>query len=83
MHLKIAYSDCQDMIPFQYTTHLEQFDTIYAPQEILHGKKKYYMVIYVNLIENETLAHVFSCEFCKMFENSFFTEHLWVTTSVK
>ena len=25
----------------------------------------------------ETLAHVFSCEFCEIFKNTFFTEHLW------
>ena len=33
------------------------------------------------LINNETLAQVFSCEFCEMFKNTFFTEHLWVTAS--
>ena len=27
------------------------------------------------LVENETLAEVFSCGFCKMFKNTFFTEH--------
>ena len=25
---------------------------------------------------NETLAQVFSCEFCEIFKNTFFTEHL-------
>ena len=25
---------------------------------------------------------VFSCEFCELFLNTFFTEHLWVTASV-
>ena len=29
----------------------------------------------------ETLAQVFSCEFCKIFKNSFFTEHLRTTAS--
>ena len=34
-----------------------------------------------NLIEKETLAQVFSCEFCKIPKNTFFTEHLQTTTS--
>ena len=29
----------------------------------------------------ETLAQVFSCEFCKISKNSFFTEHLRTTAS--
>ena len=29
-----------------------------------------------------TLAQVFSCEFCKISKNTFFTEHLPTTTSV-
>ena len=28
-----------------------------------------------------TLAHVFSCEFCKIFKSTLFTEHLWATAS--
>ena len=27
------------------------------------------------------LAQVFSCEFCEIFKNIFFTEHLWTTAS--
>ena len=34
-----------------------------------------------NFIKKETLAPVFSCEFCKMFNNTFITEHLRVTVS--
>ena len=34
-----------------------------------------------NIIKKETLARVFSCEFCKISENTFFTEHLWTTAS--
>ena len=30
----------------------------------------------------ETLAQVFSCEFCEISKNSFFTEHIWTTASV-
>ena len=35
-----------------------------------------------NFIKKETLAHGFSCEFCKIFKNTFFTEHLWITASI-
>ena len=33
-----------------------------------------------NFIKKETLAQVFSCEFCEISKNTFFTEHLWTTT---
>ena len=32
-------------------------------------------------IKKETLAHVFSCEFCGISKNTFFTENLWTTAS--
>ena len=35
-----------------------------------------------NFIKKETLAQVFSCEFCEIFKNTFFTEHLWTTASI-
>ena len=31
--------------------------------------------------KNEVLEQVFSCELCGIFENTFFTKHLWVTAS--
>ena len=34
-----------------------------------------------NFIKKETLAQVFSCEFCKISKNSSFTEHLQTTVS--
>ena len=34
------------------------------------------------LLKMETLAQVLSCEFCKISESAFFTEHLRKTTSV-
>ena len=34
-----------------------------------------------NFIKKETLAQVFSCEVCKNFKNTFFTEQLWTTAS--
>ena len=33
-----------------------------------------------NFIKKETLAKVFSCEFCETSKNTFFTEYLWVTS---
>ena len=35
-----------------------------------------------NFIKKEALAQVFSCEFCKIFKNTFFIEHLWATASL-
>ena len=35
-----------------------------------------------NFIKKETLAQMFSCEFCEISKNIFFTEHLWTTASV-
>ena len=34
-----------------------------------------------NTSENETLAQVFSCKFCEIFKNTFFTEHFQVNAS--
>ena len=34
-----------------------------------------------NFPEKETLAQVFSCEFCEISKNTFFAEHLWTTAS--
>ena len=31
-----------------------------------------------NLVKKETLAQMFSCEFCEISKDTFFTEHLWV-----
>ena len=36
-----------------------------------------------NLIKKETLPWVFSCEFCKISKNTFFTEHVRATASVR
>ena len=36
-----------------------------------------------NFIKKETLAQVFSCEFCGISKNTFFTEQLWTTASVR
>ena len=35
----------------------------------------------LNFIKKETLAQVFSCEFCEISKNTFFIEHLWWSES--
>ena len=35
----------------------------------------------VSVLLKETLAQVFSCEFCEISKNKFFTEHFWETQS--
>ena len=32
-----------------------------------------------NFIKKEALTQVFSCEFCEISKNTFFTEHVWAT----
>ena len=34
----------------------------------------------LQLYEKEALVQVFSCQFCEIFKNTFFTEHIWPTT---
>ena len=34
-----------------------------------------------NFIKKKTLAQVFSCEFCEIYKDAFFTKHLWMTAS--
>ena len=36
-----------------------------------------------NFIKKETLTQVFSCEFCEISKNTFFTEHLRKTASIQ
>ena len=45
-----------------------------------HGKSASCLVS-CNFIKKETLSQVFSCEFCEIFKNTFFTKHLWETAS--
>ena len=35
-----------------------------------------------NFIKKETLAQMFSCEFCEISKNTFFTEHVWATECI-
>ena len=38
-------------------------------------------LIKLNFIKKQTLAQVFSCEFCEIYKNTFLTEHLRATVS--
>ena len=53
-------------------------DTLLEDGEVLRGMVNQPTKV-CNFIKKETLAQVFSCEFCKIFKNTFFTEHLWKT----
>ena len=35
-----------------------------------------------NFIKKEALAQVFSCKFCEILKNTFFTEQLWMIASL-
>ena len=37
--------------------------------------------LFFNKVKKETLSQVFSCEFCELSKNTFFTEHLWTNAS--
>ena len=50
-------------------------------QEFLFNKVAGLMTEACNFLKKETLAQVFSYEFCKISKNTLFTEHLWVTAS--
>ena len=39
------------------------------------------MPLVYNIIQKQTLTQVFSCDFCEIFKNTFFIEHLRATAS--
>ena len=50
--------------------------------EILpNSQENIYARAYFNFIKKETLAQVFSCEFCKISKSNFSTEHLQTTAT--
>ena len=51
-------------------------------QENTCARVSFLIGVACNFIKKETLAQVFSCEFCEIFKNIFLTEHLWTTTSL-
>ena len=50
--------------------------------EISQNSQENTFAIVSFLIKKETLAQVFSYEFCEISKNIFFTEHLWTTASL-
>ena len=64
---------------------------IYLNKYYLFQNKIYYLdkiyfcfaiiKLFKHTIKKEALAQMFSCEFCKIAKNTFFTEHLWATAS--
>ena len=48
-------------------------------QEVLKNFTKFARLRPANLLKRETLAQVFSCEFCKISKNTFSAEHHWTT----
>ena len=62
------------------------FWTIQRPVNCVVNYADYadYLVNYAEVchfFKKEILAQMFSCEFCEIFKNTIFTEHLWVTAS--
>ena len=65
------------MIVFQVSLNVDPV------KEILKIQSQIYILIKKVLlfIKKGTLTQVFSCEFCEISKNIFFTEHLWTTAS--
>ena len=55
----------------------EHGETQKQPPEVFYRKR----CLACNFIKKETLAQVFSCEYCEIFKTPFFTKHLWTTAS--
>ena len=49
--------------------------------EILQNSREDTCALGQSFIKIETLAQVFSCEFCEFSKSTFFTEHIWTTAS--
>ena len=51
---------------------------------VLKNFKHLYQSLFLcrNFIKKEIVTQGFSCEFCKIFKNVFFKEHLWMTASI-
>ena len=50
--------------------------------KISHNSQENNLARVCNFIKKEALGQVFSCEFCRIFKNTFFKEHLRATASV-
>ena len=64
------------------TKPAETADLVTLTEEIFNGKLHFLCSESCrNFIKKETLVQVFSCEFCEISKNTFFTQHLRVTAS--
>ena len=52
------------------------------PQNSQENTYARFSLLIINFIKKEALEQVFSCEFCEISQNIFFTEHLKETASV-
>ena len=43
--------------------------------DVQEGEEAVVRRCFIKVIKKETLAQVFSCEFCKIYKNTFFTEY--------
>ena len=55
---------------------------LYIVLEFVLCQSPFFNKVAGNFIKKETLAKVFSSEFCEVFKSTFFTEHLRTTASV-
>ena len=53
------------------------------PPEVFYNKVSFLIKLQASGCKKKTLAQAFSSEFCKIFQNIFFTEHLWATAPEK
>ena len=64
---------------FQVVPHLSKYR--YQRWYMKKSVRRNFTKFTENFIKKETLAHVFSCEFCEISKNTFFTENLQTTAS--
>ena len=77
LHVNIPYEAAIKSVLEKKTKHFEKFTKKHCVRVSVFIKNS----LCHNFIKIETLAQVFHCEFCKIFKNTFFTEHLRATTS--
>ena len=68
---------CQSLFFNKVLRNFAKFTGKHQCQSLLFNK-----VAGLQLYLKKTPAQVFSCEFCEISKNTFFTEHLWTTASV-
>ena len=86
------FEACRMSVIYLRSSGVESFTSQRQPPEMFYkkgnlriftkftGKHLYQSTPHAcNFIKKETLSQVFSCEFCKVSKNTFFTEHLWTT----